>query len=334
MQFYRMHKVCVIPGDGIGPEVMRSALEVLGAITDELSFIETQIGVEAYRKHGKYLTEETIQIIKNTDACLFGAITTPSDPAYRSPLLALRQGLKLYANVRPIVQFLPEKQKLDMVIIRENTEDLYVGLEQEHGNYAVAAKIVSDGACEKIVDFAIRYANEHGRKKITCVHKANVLRKTDGRFVRVFRERMANVDIEAEDMYVDTCALKMVTEPWRFDVVLTLNLYGDILSDLGAGLIGGLGFAPSANLGDNYAIFEPVHGSAPDIAGRDAANPTAMLLSACMMLDYLGMHEKAEMLRNAIVELYRRGVRTKDVGGNVGTAEFTRMVVEQVKSYL
>jgi isocitrate/isopropylmalate dehydrogenase len=142
---------------------------------------------------------------------------------------------------------------------------------------------------------------------------------------------MANVDIEAEDMYVDTCALKMVTEPWRFDVVLTLNLYGDILSDLGAGLIGGLGFAPSANLGDNYAIFEPVHGSAPDIAGRDAANPTAMLLSACMMLDYLGMHEKAEMLRNAIVELYRKGVRTKDVGGNVGTAEFTRMVVAQLK---
>ncbi|MGB9635915.1 MAG: isocitrate/isopropylmalate dehydrogenase family protein [Thermoplasmata archaeon] len=326
-----MRKICVIPGDGIGPEVMQACLDVLQAVTSEFRFVETQLGIESYKKCGKYLSEETTQIIQNTDACLFGAITTPPDPNYRSPLLALRQGMHLYANLRPVYQFLPDKKKVDIVIVRENTEDLYAGIEANHQGYAVAAKIVSREACERIIEFAIDYAKIHNRKKITCVHKANVLRKTDGLFASVFQEKMRNEEhLIGEELYVDTCALKLVTAPENFDMIVTLNLYGDILSDLAAGLIGGLGFAPSANLGESYAIFEPVHGSAPDIAGKGIANPTAMILSGAMMLDYFGFYEAADKIRNGIASLYAKGIKTKDIGGEIGTEKFTELLIKEI----
>ncbi|MCX8173224.1 MAG: isocitrate/isopropylmalate dehydrogenase family protein [Thermoplasmata archaeon] len=326
-----MHRVCVIPGDGIGPEVMDACLKVLENLTDNLKFVHAEIGVNAYKKYGKYLPEETVQLLQHTDACLFGALTTPSSPDYRSPLLAIRQGLKLYANVRPVRTLLPGRPEIDMVIIRENTEDLYVGLEEYHGSYAVAAKIVTREASERIVNFALDYARKHGRKKIACVHKSNVLRKTDGLFAEIFREKVADEEVETEEVYVDTCALRLVTSPERFDVILTLNLYGDILSDLAAGLVGGLGFAPSANIGESYAMFEPVHGSAPDIAGKDAANPTAMILSAAMMLDYLKMEEEAARIRKAIAAVYASGVKTRDIGGETGTKKFADLIVKEIE---
>ncbi|MEM3513074.1 MAG: isocitrate/isopropylmalate dehydrogenase family protein [Thermoplasmata archaeon] len=326
-----MRQICVIPGDGIGPEVMEACVKVLESVTNKLKFVPAEIGMNAYRKCGKYLPEETVHLLQHTDACLFGAITTPPTPDYRSPLLAIRQGLKLYANVRPVCSLIPDKRKIDLVIIRENTEDLYVGLEEFHGSYAVAAKIVTKEASERIVDFAMGYARKYGRKKITYVHKSNVLRKTDGLFAEIFRTKVHGTNLEAEEVYVDTCALNLVTSPENFDIILTLNLYGDILSDLAAGLVGGLGFAPSANLGENYAMFEPVHGSAPSLAGKDEANPTAMILSGAMMLDYLGMEHEAARIRKAISNVYASGVKTMDIGGNIGTREFTEIVVKEIE---
>ncbi|MEM3493567.1 MAG: isocitrate/isopropylmalate dehydrogenase family protein, partial [Thermoplasmata archaeon] len=313
------------------PEVMSACLKVLKTVTDRLKFFPAEIGISAYRRCGKYLPEETVQLLHETDACLFGALTTPQTQDYRSPLLAIRQGMKLYANLRPVVPLIPGRPKIDIVIIRENTEDLYVGLEEFHGSYALAAKIVTREACERIIDFALDYARNHGRRKITCVHKSNVLRKTDGLFSQIFRERMARAEIEWEEMYVDTCALKLVTSPETFDVIVTLNLYGDILSDLAAGLAGGPGFAPSANIGEGYAMFEPVHGSAPDIAGKDMANPTAMILSGAMMLDYLGMEKEANRIRRAIKAVYASGVKTKDIGGETGTKKFTEILIKEIE---
>ncbi|MFA5771892.1 MAG: isocitrate/isopropylmalate dehydrogenase family protein [Thermoplasmata archaeon] len=340
-----MLKICTIPGDGIGPEVMDACLCVLKRLPFDIKFISAEMGLNPYKQTGEALPKETIKIIKEADSCLFGAITTPADTTnYESPLLRLRKELNLFANVRPIKtisQKIINKNKitnknLNCIIIRENTEGLYTGLEDEDGDKITTKRIVSKNACERIVKYAFKYASNKNRKKITCVHKANVLRKSDGLFKKIFYDiakeyNNINTNINADDCYVDTAALLLVTAPEKFDMIVTLNLYGDILSDEAAGLIGGLGFAPSGNIGDKYSIFEPVHGSAPDIAGKNIANPTAMILSSAMMFEHLGSPKIGTLIENAVIETYRNGNITTDLGGRLGTKEFADRVVEIVE---
>ena len=330
-----MHSVCVIPGDGIGPEVVSSALEILGNLDVPLTFEEAVVGTKSFESNGVYITKETLSQATNSAAIFFGALTTPKRRDYVSPLLLLRWNLELFANVRPALCINPDfcLVPLDVVIVRENTEGLYGATEREiEHNTVVTERIVSESACQRIIDFAFDYTKKNNRKKVTCVHKANVLRTSDEMFKKLFYGTAVNYafynKIRSDDVLVDAAAMYLCKEPDRFDVIVTLNLYGDILSDEAGGLIGGLGFSPSANIGKENALFEPVHGSAPEIAGKDAANPTASILSAAMMLDYLEIPEKAELIRQSIKKCYANPDNwTKDIGGKCGTLEFTKRLI-------
>lgn len=334
-----MHKVCVIEGDGIGPEVISAAMEVLTAVDAPLKFEEAIVGSRSFERNGVYITQETLALATESDAILFGALTSPKRRDYVSPLLMLRWNLDLYANIRPALCYNPAfcLVPLDVVIVRENTEGLYHALEREvEHNTVITERIVSEAACQRIIDYAFKYATDNGRRKVTCVHKANVLRTSDEMFKKLFYGTAVNYafynKIRSEDVLVDAAAMYLCKEPNRFDVIVTLNLYGDILSEEAGGLIGGLGFCPSANIGKSNALFEPVHGSEPDIAGKDAANPTGCILSAAMMLSHLRMPEKANLIKESVKECYsKKDNWTKDIGGSCGTLEFTKRLIEIIE---
>ncbi|MCU0852136.1 MAG: isocitrate/isopropylmalate dehydrogenase family protein [Thermoplasmata archaeon] len=330
-----MKRICVLPGDGIGPEVVASAVKVMEAASDELEFVHADIGRAAYERHGSYLPGETLKSMRECDSSLFGAVTTVESADYSSPVLTFRKELDLYANVRPVRSLvqISGRPPIDVVIVRENTEGMYTQNEVFDDVGVTTMRKVTRKASERIVGFAIRYARAHGRRRLTCVHKSNVLKASDGLFVSTFRELMASGgrDLEGDEQLVDSCALKLVTEPSAFDVIVTLNLYGDILSDVAAGVAGGLGFAPSGNIGDRHSVFEPAHGSAPDIAGKGIANPTAAILAAAMMLKHLGLGADGSRMEAAVMQFYSSGHLTADLGGRHGSESFTEHVLKNLK---
>ena len=328
-----MYNIAVIPGDGIGREVMDACIKVLNSLDVEFNFTYGEAGDECLEKNGEALPNETIELAKNADACLFGAAgETAADVIVR-----LRQELNLFANLRPVKSY-PNTNalfdNLDFMIVRENTEGMYIAKEEEYTEEgAIARRIITRKAEKRIIDYAFQYAKNNNKSKVTGVHKANVLKVTDGLFKEILYEvaKEYEGEIEVEDFYVDATAMYLITRPESFEVIVTTNLFGDILSDEGAGLVGGLGMIPSGNIGEDGALFEPVHGSAPDIAGQGIANPMAMLLSACMMLNYLKEYEAEENLNNAILAVLNEGkVLTPDLGGNATTDEVAEAIINAI----
>ncbi|MBE6511600.1 MAG: NAD-dependent isocitrate dehydrogenase [Methanobrevibacter olleyae] len=328
-----MYNVAVIPGDGIGREVMDACIKVLDSLDIDFDFKYGEAGDECLEKNGEALPNETIELAKNADACLFGAAgETAADVIVR-----LRQELNLFANLRPVKSY-PNTNalfdNLDFMIVRENTEGMYIAKEEEYTEEgAIARRIITKKAEKRIIDYAFQYAKNNNKSKVTGVHKANVLKVTDGLFKEILYEVAKDYEgeIEVEDFYVDATAMYLITRPESFEVIVTTNLFGDILSDEGAGLVGGLGMIPSGNIGENGALFEPVHGSAPDIAGQGIANPMAMLLSACMMLNYLEEYESEKKLNDAILAVLNEGkVLTPDLGGNATTTEVAEAIIDSL----
>ncbi|HOI40993.1 MAG TPA: isocitrate/isopropylmalate family dehydrogenase [Methanobacterium sp.] len=328
-----MYKISVIPGDGIGKEVMDATLHVLEAIDVEFDYKFADAGDEHMEKTGVALPQETVDIVKSSQACLFGAAgETAADV-----IVKMRQELDLYVNLRPVKSYPGTNcifDNLDFVIVRENTEGLYIGLEEETDEGATATRVVTRKASERICKYAFEYAKKTGRGKVTAVHKANVLKKTDGVFKDSFYQMAEQYpEMELDDRYVDATAMFFITKPEMFDVIVTTNLFGDILSDEGAGLVGGLGLIPSANIGENQGLFEPVHGSAPRHAGKGTANPSAMILSAVLMLDYLEEIDAARKLEEALVKVLEEGkVVTPDLGGNASTMEMAAEVRSKLEA--
>jgi len=328
-----MYKIALIPGDGIGPEVTQAVLHVLDALDLNFNYTPAYAGEACFQDTGTTIPEETVTIAKNADATLFGAVT--SVPGTKSAIITMRKELDLYANLRPVKSYSGINmlyKDLDIIIVRENTEGLYSGIEEYTPEGATALRVVTRSASERISKFAFDLAKNTDRNKVTAVHKANVLKKTDGIFLHEFLKVADEFpSIEHDDKYVDAAAMFMVTQPQMFDVIVTTNLFGDIISDIGAGLVGGLGLAPSANMGNNNALFEPVHGSAPDIAGSGISNPSAMILSAVMMLNYLGELEEAKKLESALLDVLQQSkILTPDLGGSSKTME----MAEEVRSKL
>lgn len=327
--------LCVIGGDGIGPEVTEEALRVLDATKMKYRRIDAEAGFSAYEKHGTPLPEVTISTCRSVDAILFGAVTSPPNiKGYFSPIVRLRKLLDLYANVRPF-RTLPVAgmtEGVDMILVRENTEDLYAGNERETPEGVVAERIITRKACRRIVTYAFEFARRSGRKHVTAIHKANVLRLSDGLFLQQAKEVASRYpNIPFDDMLVDACAMQLVRKPQEFDVLVTTNMFGDILSDEAAGLVGGLGLAASANIGDTHALFEPVHGSAPKYKSKDRANPTAAILALVMMLEYLEKQDYADTIREAIVTTIAKGKRTADLGGTTTMTNFTDAVIKEIR---
>lgn len=326
-------RVTLIPGDGIGPEVTTATLRLLETAGARIEWEETMGQPVVGRRKEDTQADPIVQSVIQTKVGLKGPLTTPIGTGHRSINVALRKELDLYANFRP-VQKLPgictPFENIDLVVVRENTEDLYAGLEHTVVPGVVESlKIITERASTRIARFAFEYARRAGRKKIAAIHKANIMKLSDGLFLECIRQ-VANEfpEIEYREVIVDNCCMQLVMRPQQFDVLLLENLYGDIVSDLCAGLVGGLGLVPGANLGEDYAIFEAVHGSAPDIAGKGFANPTAMMLSSILMLRHLGQEAVASRVENAIHRVYQEGRRlTRDVGGNATTEEFTSAVV-------
>lgn len=322
------YQIAVIPGDGIGKEVMEATISVLDELDVDFDYIYGIAGDECNEEHGTPLPQETIDIVRDSDACLFGAAgETAADV-----IVKIRQEMKMFANLRPVKSYPNTKslfENVDFMIVRENTEGLYIAdQEKETEDGAIAKRVITREAEERIIDYAFQYAKDNNRTKVTAVHKANVLKKTDGLFKEIFYEVSEKYpDIDTEDFYVDATAMYLVTQPQEFQVVVTTNLFGDILSDEGAGLVGGLGLIPSANIGSDGALFEPVHGSAPDIAGQQKANPIAMMLSAIMMLRYLGENDAADKFDAAILKVLSEGkTLTGDLGGSATTMEVAQAV--------
>jgi len=330
------HTITLIPGDGIGPEVTAATLKVIEAAGLEVDWETINAGADAFETHGQYLPDELMTSLQRTRVAIKGPIATPIGKGFSSINVALRKALTLYANFRPIKNLPGVKTRfdeVDIIVVRENTEDLYSGLEHVVVPGVVESlKIITAEASTRIARFAFEYARKHGRKKITSIHKANIMKLSDGLFLECVRNvAVMYPEITYEEMIVDNTCMQMVLDPRQFDVMLLENLYGDIVSDLGAGLVGGLGLVPGANLGENCAIFEPVHGSAPKIAGKNLANPTAMLFSAVLMFQHLGETEKAALIASAVERVYASGrVRTADLGGDATTTQFTDAVVQHL----
>lgn len=330
--------ITVIPGDGIGPDIIDATIKVLDKAGCNFEYEYADAGLTALENHGDLVPESTLALIEKNKIALKGPLTTPVGDGFTSINVTLRKHFQLYANVRSVLSFKGTKaryENIDIITIRENTEGMYSGLGQtlsDDGNYAEARSLVTREGAERIVTFAYETAIKEGRKKVTAVHKANILKSTSGLFLKVAREVAARYpQIESSEMIVDNCCMQLVMNPEQFDVIVTTNLFGDILSDLCAGLVGGLGMAPGANIGKDCAIFEAVHGSAPDIAGKNLANPTSVILAAIQMLEYLGMAEKADNIRRAITEVIESGDRTtRDLGGTHGTSDFTQAVLERL----
>jgi isocitrate dehydrogenase (NAD+) len=329
--------VTVIPGDGIGPEVTDATLAVLAAAGAEIEYDTQLAGLTALKELRNPLPKATLDSAERTRLVLKGPLTTPSGSGFRSINVELRKTFDLYANVRPVRTIVPggRYEDIDLVLIRENTEGLYVGVEHYigiHGDPRAAAEsvmIVTRFGAERIVRYAFEYARSRGRKKVTLAHKANILKYTQGLFLDVAKEVAQGFpDIEWEDRIIDATAMQLVLDPYRFDVLVMENMFGDILSDLMAGLVGGLGFAPAGNIGPDAAMFEAVHGSAPDIAGKGVANPTALILSACLMLEHIGQPMIADRIRRALDGVVLEGrARTGDMGGSSSTSEFTDALI-------
>ena len=329
-------KAVLIPGDGIGREIAESVRAVSAALNTGIEWQECEAGAEYAEASGELIAPGTLDAIEACGWALKGPTATPIGKGFRSINVQLRQRFATYANLRPVhtLPGVPTRfENVDLVIVRENTEDLYKGIEYMlTDDIANGVKLITRPACEKICRFAFDYARKNGRKKVTAVHKANIMKLTDGLFLRTFREVAEDFpDIEANDCIIDALCMKLVQRPEQFDVLVAPNLYGDIISDLCAGLVGGLGFAPSANIGDKTRIYEAVHGSAPDIAGQDKANPSAILMAFAMMLNDLGMTDKADKLNAAIQAQVAEGkVITADIGGTAGTKEFTQAVIARL----
>ena len=328
------HTITLIPGDGIGPEVSSAVVRIIEATGVDIKWETHYAGAQALEKFGSTLPEELLESIKRNRVALKGPITTPVGKGFTSVNVGLRKALDLYANVRP-VRALPNVParypELDLVIVRENTESLYAGLEHVVVPGVVESlKIITEKASTRIARYAFEFSRREGRKKVTCVHKANIMKLSDGLFLECFRKVAADYpEVAAEDKIVDNACMQLVMRPEQFDVMLLENLYGDIVSDLCAGLVGGLGLVPGANIGELGAVFEAVHGSAPDIAGQGIANPTALLQSGILMLRHLGERDAADRVEKAMLKVYRDGqVRTRDVGGTSRTDEFAQAVIQ------
>jgi isocitrate dehydrogenase (NAD+) len=330
------HVITLIPGDGIGPEVCAATRRVLDAAGVRIEWEVHDAGAAVAEKRGTTLPEEVLESIRRNKIALKGPIGTPIGKGFRSVNVTLRQSLDLYANVRPVRSLPgvePRFEGTDITIVRENTEDLYAGLElMILPGIAQSVKLVTEKSSSRICEYAFAYAERMGRKRVTCVHKANIMKLSDGLFLETFRRvALQHPRIEPAESIVDACAMQMVRNANKLDVVVTGNLYGDILSDLAAGLVGGLGIVPGANIGEHAAVFEAVHGSAPDIAGRGVANPTALVQSAVMMLHHIGEESAASRIEKALVEVYRKGqVRTQDLGGNSTTEAFADAVCREL----
>lgn len=376
------HDVVLVPGDGIGTETSAAMRNVVAASGADINWIVHQAGAACVSEYGTPLPKSTIEAIKECGCAIKGPVTTPVGSGFRSVNVALRKELHLFANLRPVMS-IPgaggRYSDVDIVIVRENTEDLYAGIEFDVGcsdtqqvidtfsslgkgavsqDSAISIKPISKRASRDIFEFAFDYAHTHGRKAITCVHKANIMKFTDGLFLRIAKEVAEeqgacfgadcesnnNSQIAFSDMIVDAFCMNLVMDPTKFDVVVLPNLYGDIVSDLAAGMVGGLGMAPGANIGSNHAVFEAVHGSAPDIAGKDICNPTAQILSSAMMLDYIGETDCARRIRCAVKSIYEKGEhltadirRCSPAGGASSSAqaascsEFTRALIQEIE---
>ena len=337
-----MYKLSLITGDGIGPELSESAISILNTIHDKLDLKfeikKLSAGDKALAETGKALPDETVDSIRQSDVCL----KAPVGESAADVIVVLRRMLDLYANIRPAKSYphMPAlRDDIDMVIVRENTEDLYTGKEFSLGDSSVALRIISEKASKRIAKYAFETATQRdSMRKVTCVHKSNVMRITDGMFAKACTDVSKDYpDITFEEMYVDACAMNLIRQPDQFDVIVTTNLFGDILSDESSQVVGGLGMAPAANIGDNFALFEPVHGAAFDIAGQNIANPSSFLLSIKMMLDWLGNKhndskciEVGQKLESTIFDLVKTGVKTKDIGGDKITTEFTKQITDNL----
>ena len=332
------HKVTLIPGDGIGPEVMQATVRILEATGVKFEWESFAAGAEAYAKYKEYIPRELTESIERTRVGLKGPVTTPIGGGFSSINVELRKKFELFANFRPIrnmPHISTRYPDVDLIIVRENTEGLYSGIEHEVVPGVVESlKIITEKASTRISRFAFEYARKNGRKKIHCIHKANIMKMSDGLFLRCSRNVSKEFpEITYGEHIVDNTCMQMVMNPYQYDMLLLENLYGDIVSDLAAGLVGGLGLVPGANFGHECAIFEAVHGSAPDIAGKNIANPTAVLRSGLLMLRHLGEPEAALKIRGALDHVYRdRTKLTRDIGGTAGTSEFADAVIEAMQA--
>ncbi len=336
MEILNLYNVTLIDGDGIGPEITQAVVEIIEATGVKINWDKCLAGARAYEKYQDTIPEVTLNSIEKNKVCLKAPITTPIGTGFKSVNVALRRHFDLYANVRPSKNLPAIKtpfSDVDLVIIRENTEDIYAGIEHKIDEETIhGVKLITKKGCERICDFAFQYAIKNNRSKVGVVTKANISKLADGMFLNTFREVAKNYpDIETHEILVDNLCMQLVQKPNQFDVLVMPNLYGDIVSDLCAGLIGGLGVAQSANIGKSCAIFEAVHGSAPDIAGKNIANPTGLLRSACMMLRYLGEVEASKNIEKALFEVLEEGkILTKDLGGSATTEEFKKEIIKKL----
>jgi len=332
------YKIAVIEGDGIGKEVIPQAIRVLKELDIDLSLVYAEAGYEVFKRRGVTVPEETIDILKHTDACLSGPMMTPPGiKGYRSASVTIRKIMDLYANIRPIKNY-PGirglKDNVDLVIVRENTEGLYSGIEWRIGNQAYTLRVITHEKSYKVSEYAFKIALER-RKKVTFVTKANIMRETCGLFREtVFEVSKKYKDVLVEEVFIDAMSMKLIQQPSEYDVVLCPNLFGDILSDEASVLVGSIGILPSANIGDTYAMFQPVHGTAPDIAGKNIANPTAAILSAKMLLEYLGEKDKATLIEKALITVFKHKIFTRDLQGNYHTDKFTDKIIENLRKIL
>jgi len=332
------HKVTLIPGDGIGPEITAAAVRVIDAAGVDIEWDRQEAGIPAVQLYGTSIPDQLFDSIRANKVALKGPITTLVGKGFRSANVALRQKLDLFANLRPVKSIggVPSRyNKVDLIIVRENTEDLYSGIENLISpGVTQAIKIVTERASDRIARWAFEYARANGRKKVTLVHKANIMKISDGLFLKIFEQVAEEYpDIEAEDRIVDALCMRLVMDPTQFDVLLLGNLFGDIVSDLAAGLVGGLGVVPGANIGEEYSVFEAVHGSAPDIAGKNLANPTALIFSALLMLRHLGEEAAADRIwKSMVVNLAIGHNLTRDLGGECSTTEFTEGLIKEIQS--
>ncbi len=330
------YEVTLIPGDGIGPEITDAACRVIDATGVEIDWRRAEAGEAVMAHYGTPLPDNVLESIRGTRIALKGPITTPVGSGFRSVNVALRKTLDLYVNLRPAISIPGVKSRyedIDLVVVRENTEDLYAGVEHMVGDDAAESiKIITRKASERVTRFAFEYARREGRKKVTAVHKANILKYSDGLFLEAAGDVAKKyTDIEFEDRIVDNMCMQLVQKPELYDVLVLPNLYGDIVSDLCAGLVGGLGMAPGANIGDEMAVFEPVHGSAPKYAGKNKANPTATILSAVLMLGHLGEAEAAARVFEAVRAVIGEGRQvTYDLGGDAGTSDMAAAIIEKL----
>ena len=335
-----IYDVTLIPGDGIGPEITVETVKVLEATGLRFNWDEELAGMAAVEATGTPLPDATVESIRKNSLALKGPLTTPVGTGFRSVNVGLRKEFELFANVRPARTIIPggRFENVDIVLVRENLEGLYIGVEHfvaigdDPRAVGESLAIVTRRGCERIVRYAFEYALKHGRRKVTIVHKANILKMVSGLFLEVGRDVAKEYEgrVASNDMIVDNTAMQLVLKPEQFDVMVTTNMFGDILSDEVSGLVGGLGLAPGANIGTKAAIFEAVHGSAPDIAGKGLANPSAQMLAAAMMLDHIGELDRAQRIRDAIaVTIVRDGIRTRDLGGTASTSEFGNAVAQR-----